>query len=151
MTSPVTGFPFLLRVKGREAWQVLADLHDRGTKITNSSRLSTEMKQRVYFERKVGAKLYLDLFKAGNLCRVLLRCLQMRGQLSSRRTYMIAYLRTSPRQHVGHYICVLQSTGLRGRRSNLIGRKWFAYLLTIPNENQSVQYVLIVVLRGQFW
>ena len=72
--------------KGREdeALQVLADLHGGGDESDSLVQLEyAEIKQQVEFERKEGAKSYLDLLKPGNPRRVLLGCaLQMWSQLS---------------------------------------------------------------------
>ncbi len=72
--------------KGREdeALQVLADLHGGGDESNSLVQLEyAEIKQQVEFERKEGARSYLDLLKPGNPRRVFLGCsLQMWSQLS---------------------------------------------------------------------
>ena len=67
-----------------EALQVLADLHGGGDTSNELVQLEyEEIKQQVQYERREGAKSYLDLLKPGNPRRVLLGCsLQMWSQLS---------------------------------------------------------------------
>jgi len=103
-----------------EALQVLADLHGKGDRQNELVQLEyEEIKQQVYYERKEGAKSYLDLFKPGNPRRVFLgSSLQMWSQLSGMNIMMY------------YIVYVFQGAGLTGRRADLIA--------------SSVQYVLNV-------
>ncbi|KAH9937922.1 general substrate transporter [Epithele typhae] len=106
----------------QEALEILADLHGKGDPNNELVQLEiTEIKDQVEFEKKEGAKSYLDLFKPGIARRVMLGAsLQMWSQLSGMNIMMY------------YIIYVFQGAGLTGTRGNLIA--------------DSVQYVLNVAL-----
>ena len=125
--------------RDQEALEILADLHGNGDPNNDLVQLEmTEIKEQVDFERKEGAKSYLDLLKPGIFRRVTLGAsLQMWSQLSGM-NIMMCVLRSllypaSLTAHDRYYIIyVFQGAGLTGRRGNLIA--------------DAVQYVLNVVL-----
>ena len=78
--------------RDEEALEILADLHGKGDPNNELVQLEmTEIKEQVDFERKEGAKSYLDLLKPGIFRRVTLGAsLQMWSQLSGMNIMMYA-------------------------------------------------------------
>lgn len=104
-----------------EALEILADVHAGGDANNELVQLEyAEIREQVDFERKEGAKSYMDLLKPGIVRRVFLgMSLQAWSQLSGMNIMM-------------YYITyVFQGAGLTGRRGNLIA--------------SAVQYVLNMV------
>lgn len=84
--------------RNEEALEILADLHGKGDRNNELVQLEfAEIVDQVEYERKEGAKSYLDLFKPGIFRRVTLGAsLQMWSQLSGMNIMMCASLRFMP-------------------------------------------------------